>query len=284
MDSIMGGPASRIGPDLTALSELTDVNAMLVFELVEWRSPYLPGRSPLDESYLFPHFADAAELLRGLEAKGADLLYIACALLWFVDESKRYVFRDATEQELKDAADDDPTVRILDRLLKEDLPRLVRTFGEDRIAPLTEMIKKLRADPCLTILHMDMAEAKPQILKKVGRPPEYFFNLMMLVISRHLAKTTKLTRGYDSIGRLMVASFPEVFAKSFSKEHVRNRLLNIERNQSALIECQSFENRFLNIRRNYRDKLQELRTQKAQKEWEIFARIPKPATEGGENS
>jgi hypothetical protein len=187
------------GPDLTAIRELTEISPPLVLELVEWHEPYPAARNYLGHANLFPHFVNASGILRDLGKKGADILYIICALLWFVDENRGYVFRSATEEELRKEIESDRGVEMLERLLNEDLPYLARIFGEDRIEPLVKTVKELRDAPLFNSMYMDVAEVKSEILRKIGRPSEYYFNILMLVISRYLARTTKLKRGYKII-------------------------------------------------------------------------------------
>lgn len=257
------------------LKRLTGIPMRLIFRAVEWQTPFsfLELLDPkegetvaerIERNFHFPDFEAAEVLLRELGDKGADILYLGLLLIWHIDEAKKYECVFATEEELRELDAQQSAARTIRRWLDEDLPELNRTFGTERLERLREAVEGLARSERLTTKLALLPKLKPEFQSRKGRPGEYQFNRIMMLISRHLRKTTRSRSGYGSISRLMQACFPKVFGPSFCKSDVLSRIRYEETHQPSVKHCNDFELRFshiLEILRNRPAELTEFLTQ-----------------------
>ncbi len=256
---------------MQVIEELTGISSSLIFTAIEWHEPFFvtdhwkiaegaTSEEIWEENFHFPDFKRAKGYLVEVKNRGADVLYVACLILYLVDDNKRYEFVEATEEELREASDNLPATQTLRRIKQEDLPRLERTFGQRELVQLKKEIDTLLKSPRLRILRQTSSEPRSQIKPKVGRPAQYFWNMIMLLLSRHIAETFPLPRnrkpprGYGYIAMLMSTCFPRVFGRSFGYETVRSRLLSFQKNSEVLAEAGALEKELHEIVTNIRER------------------------------
>ncbi len=249
---------------LLALQELTQISPLHFLEVVCWQHPfpatelweYDEEEDSHDERWKrnvhFPRFDRAESVLTELRQRGADIVYVALVLLYWSDDSKWVEWQKSNEKELEEEFNNSEQVKILRRMQQEDIPKLDVVFGPTLLQRLSQAVEELLAEPRLRITKMEQSiPIKPLCGHRVRRP-EYGLNLIILLLSEHLAENIKLQKGYDVIARLLHSAFPR-FLPNFNHEHVRSRLNTWASRLEAITDCRAFQTDFKEVPRLLRE-------------------------------
>ncbi len=145
--------------------DVTGVPYPLILRAVEWQEPapvFEHWKRSVGESdeefwnrnFHLPDFKTAKPILEDLKAKGADPAYIVCVILWHIDDSKKYRWVEASDEDLKRESATLPGAKLISQLEEEILPEIERCLPS-QAQTMRDTIERMKHDPSLKILHME---------------------------------------------------------------------------------------------------------------------------------
>ncbi len=203
------------------------------------------------------------ETFEYLVSRGADPVYLLHVLVLLCDEDrvKHYVgFPYVATLELGGTFPHDlgnfHLVTESDmNTIESGLPALEKaglTSDLTRIEQLRQHFAALPAPPGRAgyisekaVMYADVTVPNPKLPPRTGRPGEHFFNTAMVLLDRHLERTTARAARYSSIAMLLNAFCPATFhERPLSRDSVRQRVLSVQDRPEVKTYQQYFEQWF----------------------------------------